>query len=432
MLLQGGGGRALTELNNDSAGHRRPSIKFDAMLFIIIGILGYLLSYKLTNYLAGFKVEKHNSRLDIIFLLICVIILLFPMSKISNAKISQAENRNLAMWKPFINKNGDINYNFGRDYDKWFNDRFNCREKFLSLYIKCFVLPNRFPTFANSIWNKKENYFVNLAFQNTITNFNEEKIKLKLLALQNFLDKRNIKLVVFIVPDREFINDKEIYPLINVRHRTLEKLVSELQPDININFDVEQFKREEELNTLVFHNDHHFNEFGSYIVYKYLCKNLGVKPVSEEEFELTKSNKIRVVSYNKKNYFNGSLLKNFPVLNTRDELLDREYTYYDYKFQEIVQVKDIPGYNFSHEIYNPRGLLNEKLYIIHSSFGERVLPFLQTNYKHIINRRYNPVSGKDMSYVPFLSDMEIYKPDIVVILINTNLLKDILGLKLSN
>ena len=408
----------------------RVSIKFDAMIFIIIAILGFMLSYKLTSYLADFKVEKKYSRLDILFLAACAVLIFLPMSHISDAKKSEAENRNLAVWKPFIDKNGRINYNFGRNFDSWFSDRFNFREELFQFYVKTFVLPNKYPCFSNTIWNKKENTFINLA--RSIREFDSERVSLKLKELHRFLAERNIKLVVFIVPDREFVMDaRSVYPLINPKFTSLEKMVAELSDNINIYYDIDAFRTEQEKNSLVYHNDHHYNEFGSYVVYKFLCEKLGITPVALDEYKLTKSNNTRNVDFLRKNYFNGSLIKKFPVLNQRKDLLDREYSYYDYKYQDDVKLTPIPGSRLSYEFYNPHGRSDEKLYIIHSSFGERVLQFVQANYKHIVNRRYNPVSGRDFSSVPIVEDMEKYKPDTVVIVVNACLFKDILGLKLK-
>ena len=104
--VQGGGGTA-PQLPKR---HSRAGIKFDAMMFIIIVILGYLLSFRLTSYLAEFKLEKNYSRIDIVFLAVCALLMYLPMSHISNSKKSDVENRNLAVWKPLITQKGEINY----------------------------------------------------------------------------------------------------------------------------------------------------------------------------------------------------------------------------------------------------------------------------------------------------------------------------------
>ena len=87
----------------------------------IILILSFLLFYKLFDYIADFKTIKHKSRIEIIFLVAFFVILFIPLSNISQEKTSNSENRTLAIYKPFINKKGEINYNFGKNYDKYFN-----------------------------------------------------------------------------------------------------------------------------------------------------------------------------------------------------------------------------------------------------------------------------------------------------------------------
>ena len=50
------------------------------------------------------------------------------MSHINQDEISINENRYLTKWRPLINKEGKINFNFCKNYNSWFNDRFNLRQ----------------------------------------------------------------------------------------------------------------------------------------------------------------------------------------------------------------------------------------------------------------------------------------------------------------
>lgn len=81
-----------------------------------------------------------QSRIDIIFLTIFFTFLFIPMSKINQDEISSQENRMLAKWQPLINEDREINYNFGKDFNEWFNDRFYLRNNMLYLYYKNFNL----------------------------------------------------------------------------------------------------------------------------------------------------------------------------------------------------------------------------------------------------------------------------------------------------
>ena len=74
----------------------KSSIKFDFKLFVIILILTFLLSYKLSDYVADFKSVKEKSRIEILFLTIFFIFLFIPMSNINQGDISKNENRTLA------------------------------------------------------------------------------------------------------------------------------------------------------------------------------------------------------------------------------------------------------------------------------------------------------------------------------------------------
>jgi hypothetical protein len=60
--------------------------------------------------------------------------LLIPMSNINLAEKAENENRNLEKYEPFIKNNWQVNYEYGRDFELWFNDRFNGRDKSVKYY----------------------------------------------------------------------------------------------------------------------------------------------------------------------------------------------------------------------------------------------------------------------------------------------------------
>lgn len=200
----------------------RSSVKFEFLTFLIILILGYLLAYKVTSYLADFKVEKHYSRVDILFLVACIIILFIPMSNISDAKKSDTENRNLAVWKPFIDKKEGINYNFGRDFDSWFNDRFNLRSELLAFNDRYLHLFNNVADYYETehailekntgfMFTKKYNSLGMYLRTNLYTQAECEKIKATLTNLQAYFKANDVKLYILLSNDKESIYP-ELYP----------------------------------------------------------------------------------------------------------------------------------------------------------------------------------------------------------------------------
>jgi len=109
------------------------------------------------------KKEKHHSRIDIAFLIICAVLMYLPISHISNAEISTKENRKFATWQPLITKNGKLNYNFGKDFDNWFNDRFFLRLQIVKMYSAMrYNMAYQYYETQKGFLNKKNNWMNNL------------------------------------------------------------------------------------------------------------------------------------------------------------------------------------------------------------------------------------------------------------------------------
>ena len=195
----------------------KASMKFNFEIFVIILVLSFLLIYKASDYVADFSSIKHKSRIDIVFLLIFFSFLFVPMSHINQDKISKQENRRLATWQPFIKKNGEINFNFGKDYEKWFNDRFNLRQEFLNL--------NDFKLFLSNVVITKDvlqgkDGWLFLGWHSSIISymnkvlFSDKELS-NILSYLNRVDmyckKHNKKFYFVIAPDKSRIY-KEFYP----------------------------------------------------------------------------------------------------------------------------------------------------------------------------------------------------------------------------
>lgn len=287
----------------------RSGIKFEAMTFIIIAVLGYLLSYKLTSYLADFKVLSDYSRLDILFLLVCAILMFLPMTHISDAKKSEAENRNLAVWKPFINKKGELNYNFGRDYDNCFNDRFNFREQLITFdTLLHFYLSGRYYETDTFIFDKKLKFGFSKLFNSQSlylrTNlFTESDLKLitdNVNLLNEYCTKNNITLYLMFSSDKESIYP-EFYSTAYIPKKNetrLEQVINVLSNDNSVNIIYPKDRLIEEKSKsdslLFLRGDTHHSPDGycsraAYIEYLALVEGIAsdyekVTPISEKDF----------------------------------------------------------------------------------------------------------------------------------------------------
>ena len=206
-----------------------PKIIFDIRILTIILILSYLLTYKLTSYLADFKNLKNQSRIEIIFLTAFFILLTLPCLKINDDIISKAENRTLSPYVPFINKSG-INYNFGQDFNNWISDRFLGRSTLTRLYNKLhFMLTYYIYEQNDRFYNKKTGWAFTKGWINP--SYSEKELsdyEKNILELKNFCDKHNIKLYVLIPPVKGEVYYNEIYP-----HITKPSNIDILEKNVN-------------------------------------------------------------------------------------------------------------------------------------------------------------------------------------------------------
>ncbi len=399
----------------------RSGIKFEALTFIIIAVLGYLLSYKLTSYLADFKVVGNYSRIDIIFLIICALFLFLPMSHISDAKKSDAENRNLAVWKPFINKKGQINYNFGRDYDNWFSDRFGLRSVLFGLYEQLhFILPGRYYETRVMILDKVSGYCYRKSYNATqmyLKNnlFSKEElftIQQNLNELNLYCKKHNVKLYIMLSPDKESIYP-EYYPKYYLqnncqsRYEQLLAIISHIN-DLSVITSKEKLLLVSKKLNVFFKTDSHLNYDGAFIEYQTILSTLqkdfvDIQPLDFSDVELVSSKRI------------GDSL-NITNKNIIAKYEDR-FNYYKLKYpnakESIIHVTNNSD-DVLYEYSNAKSQNDLKLVLIGDSFQLRCRYFMAENF-HIYKYLFfgggrNFVLNENMKRLLFSE-----KPDILII-----------------
>lgn len=326
----------------------RSGIKFEAMTFIIIAVLGYLLSYKLTSYLADFKVLSNYSRLDILFLLVCTILMFLPMSHITNDVKSIAENRELAKWVPLINKD-KINYNFGKDFDNWFNDRYNFRRDYVNLYGWLRYYFSKYSCINNGVLlNKQNHWFLILKFhkaaQKLFTPEQQRVFSEDIKILSEYCDKTRKKLYFVIIPEKGILYKDEIYEgLISNPLKVYDPVPDIIKnvytaSGVEILYPYDELMKAKKEHLVFFKHDHHLNDVGYLVVFNSLIKRMNADGVPfpqlrECDFTVQETNKARSGS-------RFSMGSGFCTLNIWDEtLLDETYKFYTPKCEHPLQKK---------------------------------------------------------------------------------------------
>lgn len=400
-------------------------IHFDIMLFLIIFILGGGLCYKITSYLADFKTLKYVSRLDIIFVTIFFILLFIPMMHISQDEKSMKENRYLAKWSPLILKNNKINYEFGKNFNEWYNDRFFLRQ----------TLVNARSFLMISIANKCEKGFLDNSTQTTYENgsFSHRDIQIVkenfkvLYEFNKYCAEHNIKLYILIVPKKADIHTtKYDYIKNDNRHNEFLKYVNDISKEdtIKVIYPYKEMKKaEKEGKQLYFKTEHHWTDDGAFIGYKELMKEI-VKDYPD----------IKVLDNNDFNYFKNTLVRGDWVrkfmkgqdcwrLGISDALCRKyhkfNYTYFTHKDKDNLVENVIDEEYLKLKIYHYDKGANYRVILLGTSQNENLTEFIPYTFKDVKRLRNNSVKGvkyedefKIFKY--FEKEMLDYHPDIII------------------
>lgn len=279
------------------------SIKFDLKIFIIISILSYLLMYKLTSYLADFKINKNISRLDIVFLSLCCAIFFIPMNNINTAEISQKENRTLKKYTPLIN-NHSINLNYSKDYENWISDRFIFREQLIDIAISTKVIDKYWKTASvikgqnDWLFYRQDESVHNFQNINLYTTKELENITKYLISINEYCKTHNKKFYFIICPDKNKIYSEYYPPNIKQKKPNEQSKTFQLKAYLNKNTDIKIIYPYEKLqmhkNEILYDNsDTHWNSLGAYYAYEELLKTINKdfnNSISKPKIEITHTN----------------------------------------------------------------------------------------------------------------------------------------------
>ena len=402
---------------------------FDVQLLIIIAIMTFLLAFQLSNYIADFKTIEGKSRIDICFLIIFFTCLFIPMSHISKDNISERENRVLTEWQPLI-VDGKLNYNFGTNFNNWFNDRFYLRQPLVNLYSSISLkLTNKT---ARGVYDK-DNGFMYLGFDpigmETINNaFNS------LLAFNDFCKKHNIKLYVLIIPNKQDIYKTKMLPNNNEHEQDdFRKYVKNIydKTDLKVVYPYEEFVQNKDNDYVFFKTEHHMTDYGSFLSYQALMKEIqkdypNVKATPLSDYNFSYNNLIR--GDFKRDFHFGTTSTNIGLTDLKS-YHNTQYKYYTHKDIGNLKQEWIQKYKKAEKIYYyPKGA-DLKVIQLGTSHNENLTEFIPVTFKNVRRIRNNTVEGipaKDEFKIMKYYEKTIldYKPDIIIFCIGyTNIEK---------
>lgn len=410
--------------------------KLNGYIFLSIATLSALISYPIFSFVCNFKTKQHKSINDILLLCIFFILLGIPASKIDKATHSATEDRKLATMANFFKQNNEINNNFGKDFEKWFNDRFFSRQILIYAYEKITQKINKNYNTNRVIINTKDKWFFfkrEIKENYTIPNSEElDIIRNNLTVFTQFCNENNIKSYIVIIPNKSNIY-REYIPFHNLdNQRTYGEVMFDYfnkgkNEDFVLLYPEKEFLEAKSQNTdrLFFSSDLHLTPFGGYIVYKAIMKEIKkdfekLKIAELNDFDCVKS-KTAFINVDENIIINE---KTELDLGYENEVSIKDASFLDYEYQYFYPKKDskIITTDYDHpylaksKTINPEG--KYKILLLGTSFMEQPKVFFRYSFKNLDKVRINTAYEKNFHMTRFENYIKTEKPDVLVVLLN--------------
>ena len=336
---------------------------------------------------------------DVIFAVVILVLVILPNTKLDKSEYDYVEKRPLATFPKLI-KDGEINREFGKQFESFYNDRFRNREICIdkNLIIKGFInqrTENHIVLRGRHGWMfyKGDNSIAN--YQNKVLFSDSELLKIKhnLEVLNDWCNRNEIKLIVIIPPDKNRIYG-EYYPKnikkINPKSRVelLREFLDE-NSNIKIIYPVEQMYERKKIDKepLYYHTDTHWTQTGSYVAYNEIFKQIAREHPYLQNVDC---NKLRT---ERKNYSGDC------TINPKKKKSDFTYLFYD----EPVLKYTIKKYDL-------------KIAIIGDSFSGELSRWLSKSFDVQYNQYNKTVEQFNAFSIKNWEDRILsYNPDVLII-----------------
>lgn len=346
------------------------------------------------------------------------------MSHISKDSSSPFENRIRATYHPLFS-NKSFNFEYGKHFDNYFNDRFFLRDDLIKYYKTGLSKINHFVSNNVVVFNTKNFWFFKQYELKQPKINNRKDILSALRHLDDFTKKNNIKFYLLIVPSKiDFY--REYNGLYNklppAQNGDIIKFLKE-NTSFPIIFPHKALKESSKKDFIFFKTDHHWTEWGAYTGYQELMKVIkkdfsDVSIISENDFDIFYSKEVRNNPDAK--FFRGWSLW-LSLIGFDDKFLDTPYKYYKPRKPIEKKIINKKKYN-TKEFYNEQSNNNYRVVLTGTSMNENLLTFLPYSFKNLKYFRLNSVqdvlSKDEFKFLArYDKDIQNYKPDILILCI---------------
>ena len=361
-------------------------------LFIISLILTAMLVFKYFPHFYVESEEKKQVTINLAFVTIVALLLIFPITHFDKRDASIDENRMLASF-PVFNVQDGLDHNFSKEFEAWLNDRFAGRSTYIRLhdsYNSLFFVGNfendkAFLGLDDWIFYKKENS-VEL-FQGKL-DFSENQLHLISSNLQQYKQwfaSQGITYSLFIAPNKEDVYFDFYNPYIHKtksldRIQQLKIYLENNGNNVSLVYPLNKYLDEKNKGKLLYcKNDTHWSEYGAYLGYLAWMDELktlkkGIDTLQPDQF----------VFFNKTSSLPGDLEKMLK--------LDKEKRYSEIQYSVPTLIggykyKTVDSAENSHKHLIERTVCPDKNYkviVFRDSFTGALVPYISSTFHEVI------------------------------------------------
>lgn len=361
-------------------------IKINFYVFFISLLLSWFALCASCNFVRKYK---GTERWDAILLLIFGFVLFIPMSYISSADKNEQENRILAQ-KPNLLLNDELNQKFGKEFDAWFNDRFNGRQLVINFYKKLqYKLSDQL--IVNNLYINKDNKWI-IKIPNNKEEFSSDELNVmskNVTKLKQFANKHNMKLYIMIAPHKNLLYGNEVCSFCGgeKEHNQTIQAIKHIKSQTNtdIIYPIDELTELTKTDMVFFKTDHHWTDSGAFVAYKKLMESIKkdfprINILTENDFDYFYSDKVRVNQDT--GLFNGSEHKKAGLNDL--SFFDTKYKYFKHKNDEKMTIKTLKKNSENYIIKNMSFDAKNKynLTLFGNSFVENLEPIIPYSFKN--------------------------------------------------
>lgn len=344
------------------------------VLIVIFAVLAFIFRG------AGSGNKLYSAELVLIILFLTA--LFIPFSNMDNKKISETEKRRLAQYKPLITAEGKINFQYGKNFDSWFNDLFFGRTQLLDLNS---FLQSRIMNMSRNVYKGFDNWNF-YVYRDSMQNYHNLKLfsqKSLLRAAEDInkihaiCQRKGKKIYIVVVPEKHKVYGQyypaapKIRPDDQSRARQFEKFLK-THTSVPVIYLLDVLLKNKNIGLLYWKNDSHWNEMGAYLGY------LEIMAYIQKDFPQLQPYKIHKIAPAPPTKIGDLFLLSNGCCPTEPTVLyplpsfDKNYTAKGDPIERVL--------GFS-QLINPNGKLN--VLILRDSFAISLLPYIGNTFHSV-------------------------------------------------